>query len=159
MKTKKTKDYQNFDSRTGKKINPTCPYCWILKEENHNCGYEKCPGYDLPRLWTQADNDQKKDGEELTTGKATINEIRINNKLEPLMNEDADKKFIVQNHWKGVKRMCEKSIAQKTMEEQLLYLAERSRQCNDCHLAELTQEMINIAKYLEPRELDPWKRR
>lgn len=55
--------------------------------------------------------------------------------------------------------MCEKSIAQKKMEEQLLYLAERSRQCNDCHLAELTQEMINIAKYLEPRELDPWKRR
>jgi hypothetical protein len=46
----KTKDYQNFDSRTGKKQNPTCPYCWVLKEDNHNCGYEKCPGYDLPRL-------------------------------------------------------------------------------------------------------------
>lgn len=46
-----------------------------------------------------------KDGEELTTGKSTLNEIRIKNKLEPLMNEDADKKFIVQNHWKGVKRM------------------------------------------------------
>lgn len=32
--------YENFDSDTGEKLNPTCQYCWVLKEDNYNCGHE-----------------------------------------------------------------------------------------------------------------------
>jgi len=40
-------EIKNFDSKTGKKINPTCRYCWVKKEENYACGYERCPGMRL----------------------------------------------------------------------------------------------------------------
>ncbi len=35
---------KNFDFKTGKKINPTCRYCWVKKQKNYTCGYEHCPG-------------------------------------------------------------------------------------------------------------------
>jgi len=41
---------RNFDPKTGKKINPTCAFCWVKKIENYNCGFEECPGFDLPRI-------------------------------------------------------------------------------------------------------------
>ncbi len=50
MEQENSKNNKNFDSKTGKKLNPTCPYCWVLKEENYNCVQDKCPGRDLHRI-------------------------------------------------------------------------------------------------------------
>lgn len=38
---------KNFDPCTGKKINPTCEFCWVKKVKNYNCGHLMCPGTKL----------------------------------------------------------------------------------------------------------------
>lgn len=43
---------KNFDPETGEKINPTCEFCWVKKIKNYNCGFKKCPGYNLLLLET-----------------------------------------------------------------------------------------------------------
>lgn len=47
MEKTQEKKNKNFDPKTGKKINPTCQFCWVKKKENYDCGFEKCPGYNL----------------------------------------------------------------------------------------------------------------
>lgn len=37
----------NFSQYTGKKLNDTCPKCWVKRNKSYNCGYNKCPGYKL----------------------------------------------------------------------------------------------------------------
>ena len=50
MEKTQEKKNKNFDPKTGKKINPTCAFCWVKKIEHYNCGFEECPGFDLPRI-------------------------------------------------------------------------------------------------------------
>jgi hypothetical protein len=40
----------NFNVETGEKLNPTCAYCWVLKKEDFDCGYDKCPGRNLHQI-------------------------------------------------------------------------------------------------------------
>lgn len=75
-------NYKNFDPVTGKKLNPTCEFCWVKKIKKFNCGHEQCPG------WKLIVEDYKE-------GKSTINEMRKKNGLEPLMAEVADKKLML----------------------------------------------------------------
>lgn len=37
----------NFSQHTGKKLNETCPKCWVKEYKPYNCGFDKCPGYKL----------------------------------------------------------------------------------------------------------------
>lgn len=50
MEKDQERKVRNFDPKTGKKINPTCAFCWVKKIENYNCGFEECPGFDLHRI-------------------------------------------------------------------------------------------------------------
>ncbi|MPN11831.1 hypothetical protein SDC9_159139 [bioreactor metagenome] len=40
----------NFSSQTGEKLHEECPQCWMKDNKVYNCGFEKCPGFNLPYL-------------------------------------------------------------------------------------------------------------